>query len=81
MATFHLVQPELVKRANDLLARVKREQAAREAVQNWVTDINEAKAVKAGTMPGAAEQSALGWPLNLIEAGHNPPHTPSRPDR
>jgi hypothetical protein len=36
MATVHLVSPELVKRTNDLLAKVKRSRGIDRALHDWV---------------------------------------------
>ncbi len=46
MTTFHLVPPELVKRVNGLLARVKRERATQDAVQSWTASVDGAKVIK-----------------------------------
>jgi hypothetical protein len=60
MATVHLVSPELVKRTNDLLAKVKRSRGIDRALHDWVALMGtEHSRQPAGEPPPAIEPPAV----------------------
>jgi hypothetical protein len=55
MATVHLVSPALVKRTNDLLAKVRRERGIEKAMQDWIGLMDAEPSPQPSTEPPRAE--------------------------
>lgn len=61
MATVHLISPELVKKTNDLLTKVKRSRGIDRALHDWVAAMGTEQARQpTGEPPPAAALAAVG---------------------
>ena len=74
MATVHLVSPELVKRTNDLLAKVKRSRGIDRALHDWVALMGTEHSRQPADEPPPAVASAAVEPSE-VEASTVEPAT------